>query len=68
MTPWELRLKLCESANQRLSILEGIIDDRDVNPKVRVLAIAVLLNHGTGVPHVVEQTGYAGLFNTASKQ
>ncbi len=65
---WELRNRLLESANKRLSILEAIIDDESVKPKIRVLAVAVLLNHGAGVPQVVEQTGYASLFNAASKQ
>ena len=66
-TAWELRLKLCESANKRISILESIADDTEANPKVRVVAIAVLLSHGVGIPQaqVVE---YGGLFGSPSKQ
>ncbi len=67
-SPWELRTRLCESAAKRISVLESIADDENANPKHRILAIAVLLSHGAGVPQVVEQTGYATLFGTPSKQ
>lgn len=64
---WELRNRLCESAAKRLPILEKIADDENANPKVRVVAIAMLLQHGLGVPQV-QTTDYAGLFGKASKQ
>ena len=66
-TSWELRLRLCESANQRISILEAIADDEDANPKHRILAIAVLLSHGAGVPQA-QVAEYGGLFGSPSKQ
>ena len=67
-TAWELRLKLCESANKRISILESIADNTEANPKVRVVAIAVLLSYGLGVAQGIDQPGVATLFGTPSKQ
>ena len=67
ISTWELHTQLCESAAKRLQVLEGIIDDENTAPKVRVLAIAVLLNHGAGVPQV-QVADYGGLFGTPSKQ
>ena len=67
-TAWELRLKLCESANQRISILEAIADDEDANPKHRILAIAVLLSHGSGIPQVQATDYGVSMFGSPSKQ
>lgn len=68
ISTWELRTQLCESANKRISILEAIADDKAASPKVRIVAIAVLLSYGLGLPQNIEQTGVATLFNTAPKQ
>ena len=66
ISTWELRTQLCESAAKRLQILEGIIDDENTAPKVRVLAIAVLLNHG--VPQVQVADYGVSMFGSPSKQ
>ena len=68
ISAWELRNKLRESAAKRISVLEAIIDDENANPKVRVVALAVMLSHGFGIPQVAEETAPPVKFGAEMKQ